>query len=368
MLDADRAGFWFRALRAAGATVVMGLALVACKPTAEASASSRAVSNEAQRASKPAVGEMIAVPARVLLAGSSPGSASRNPSVEADLVPIALTAFEIDRSPHPNDPTRPALTGIDQMSASAACGKVGKRMCSELEWESACDSEKAFLTPLVEWTASSIGASRIAIRGAGRSAGADEAARCSGRVEADATSTAPERGFRCCRGAAQSAGYPHPALERAPVTPLTLSVEDTCKALAQLPGQKTLNALAAAFTPFGDSDVSAALRRGKRGREGITAVAILPAAIAWSPAPGEDLIVITGRSGRDALLVALYPLGDGSYAHAASAILAQEPDATFALSYREGARNELGWTTCYGCPTEGGAIRYARGRVTIEFR
>jgi hypothetical protein len=80
--------------------------------------------------------------------------------------------------------------------------------------------------------------------------------------------------------------------------------------------------------------------------------------------------VLAGRSGAQALIAVLYPLGDGTYAHAASAIL-REQDATVALAQRvvDPTPRELLWTSCYGCPNEGGAIRYGDDqRVVIEFR
>jgi hypothetical protein len=92
--------------------------------------------------------------------------------------------------------------------------------------------------------------------------------------------------------------------------------------------------------------------------------------IAWTPASGDELVIVAGRSGAQALLAVLYPLGDGSYAHAASAVL-REPDATIAIATSTAAPSlrELLWTSCYGCPNEGGTIRYGDDRrVVIEFR
>jgi hypothetical protein len=306
---------------------------------------------------------VLALPAGRALAGSLPGTPGRDPQLEADLVPVEQAPFEVDRLPFPNLPAQPPVTSVDQSAARAACAKSGKRLCTELEWERACDSTETFLTALTEWTDSASDTGRVVVRGSGTEPGA----RCSTRLIVDASSSSEQRGFRCCGGQAQAATYPAPALDAPPVSALELTAEQARNALAALTDHPEVATLAKQFALFEDADVNAALRRGKRSRESITAITILSSSVAWSPTEGEELHVLTGRAGEHAVLVALYPRADGSYTHAASLLL-HEPEVSFALGYRETARNELSWTTCYGCPTEGGAIRYAEGRVAIDFR
>jgi hypothetical protein len=295
-------------------------------------------------------------------AGSPPGAPGRDPVREADLVPVELTAFEIDRAPYPNEPGRPA-TQVDHAGASAACAGLGKRLCNELEWEHACNQAgAAAFASAAEWVLSSTADGELAsVRGGG------DPKRCGARALVVKTSSIA---FRCCRGAEQAAPYPTPAPSRDEALgakPLELSVDAIRKALAGVP---SLAALAPAFQPFSASDADAALRKGKRTRDGITAWAFLPSVIAWTPASAEELVIVAGRSGAQALLAVLYPLGDGTCAHAASAVL-REPDATVAIGSSTTAPSprELLWTSCYGCPNEGGTIRYGDDRrVVIEFR
>lgn len=353
------------ALRATGLTGLLILSgasgLAGCEaraPAADVGAAKPAA--EPAKAVAPAGGAVLRIEAATARAGSTPGTPGRDPRREADLVPVALTAFEIDRAPFPNEAGRPAAE-MDYLAASGACAGLGKRLCSELEWEHACNQAgAAAFAGVREWTLT---------RGdglAGARGGADNA-RCAARAQVERTA---KLAFRCCHGEEQASAYPSPpATNEAALgaKPLELSVDAMRKALAGIP---SLAALAPSFQPFSASDADAALRRGKRTRDGITAWSFLPSAVAWTPASAEELVILAGRSGEQALIAALYPLGDGTYAHAASAIL-REPDATVAIAASASAPTprELLWTSCYGCPNEGGTIRYGDDRrVVIEFR
>jgi hypothetical protein len=309
-------------------------------------------------------GPMTEIAAGTARAGSPPGSPDRDPTREADLVPIQLGAFAIDRAPFPNAAAAQAQPKT-YAAASAACEQLGKCLCSELEWEHACNASgvSAFGAGAREWTLSD-GEGPLA--GARGGAG-PRPARCGARATVERTG---ELAFRCCRGPVQSAAYPSPVATPASelgAKAAALSMQDLQKALSAVP---ELTALAPRFEPFTSSDADAALRRGKRSRDGITAWTFLPSVTAWTPAANEELVVLAGRSQKQTLIAVLYALGDGTYAHAASAIL-REPDATVALAQRvvDPTPRELLWTSCYGCPNEGGAIRYGDDRrVVIEFR
>jgi hypothetical protein len=327
-----------------------------------ASAKSERLSAAPSKATAPESGAVVSFEATTTKAGSLPGAVGRDPGREADLVPVELKAFEIDRAPFPNEPGRPAAH-VDHARAIAECAGLGKRLCHELEWEHACNqAPAATFASTAEWVLSSSGDGGLAgARGGG------EPKRCGARAMVDKTSSLA---FRCCGGSDQAAPYPAPALSRDEALgakPLELSVDAIRKALSGVP---SLAALAPAFQPFSASDADAALRKGKRTRDGITAWAFLPSVIAWTPASADELVIVAGRSGEQALIAALYPLGDGTYAHAASAVL-REPDATVAIASSTAAPSprELLWTSCYGCPNEGGTIRYGDDRrVVIEFR
>ena len=61
------------------------------------------------------------------------------------LLPVELGPFEIDKLPYPNDPTKPARTGVSRDEARGLGQKEGARLCTELEWERACKGNDADL-------------------------------------------------------------------------------------------------------------------------------------------------------------------------------------------------------------------------------
>ena len=149
------------------------------------------------------------------------------------------------------------------------------------------------------------------------------------------------------------------------VRPLSVDLAALRKALATVPA---IAPLASAFVPFSDADVNAALRRGGRSRNGITVWTFMGGAFAWSPRPGRELWVLSGRSGDRALLVVLEPKAGGAFTHAGTAILA-EPQATIAVGASQQYPDQLLWTSCYGCAGEGGTIRSAEdGRIDFDYR
>jgi hypothetical protein len=149
------------------------------------------------------------------------------------------------------------------------------------------------------------------------------------------------------------------------VRPLTLDLAALRKLLADAPA---LAALAADFVPFETADVDAALKRGKRGRESITVWKFQPAAFSWTPTPGRELWIVTGRSAKRSLIAVFERRADGRNEHAASTIL-DEPETSIAVGHSAQIPAELLWTTCYGCAGEGGAIRLrADGRVEFVYR
>jgi hypothetical protein len=146
------------------------------------------------------------------------------------------------------------------------------------------------------------------------------------------------------------------------VRPLALDAAAMRKLLASVPA---LAPFSAQFVPFTDADTDAALRRGDRSRSGISVWTFQPAAFAWTPNTGRELWVLSGRSDNRVLIAVLERRGERDFAHAASLVL-QEPEATVAIGASEQYRDQLVWSTCYGCAGEGGTIR-SRGDGRIEF-
>jgi hypothetical protein len=344
---------------------------------------------EAAQAPEP-IAETVAIPAGVVWAGSRPGSAWREPRDEADLVPVELPSFSIDRLPYPNDPSQPPRTNVTHDEAAALCEADGKRLCTELEWERACEgaaSDRAFpngprfdptcttatcaspegalgLGVIGEWTAS-VGnrglAPELAVFRGGAS---DEAAhhRCASRRGARPTTRSEGLGFRCCSGEAPSVAYPDEG--RAPrVQSLALDREGARAMLRAVPELATyaedfeLFDGAAMLATFPDADL-AVLNGWELPPTG---------ALRWSPRPGELVNVFAGRSGGHALIVVLHPMPDGTYVHGASFVREGEP-ATIALAFTPPS-DELLWSASWGRAAESGAIVIGSdARLTIVQR
>jgi hypothetical protein len=155
---------------------------------------------------------------------------------------VILKGFYIDVFPYPNEEGAIPLTNITQSAALAACTELGKRLCSELEWERACkgpdnhryeygDTYRAQrcgtgAVPVMrptgirvacrsefgvrdlhggawEWTSSDWGrgssAGLVSLRG-GNSADGELVGRCANGRAQKPTLASGTVGFRCCAG------------------------------------------------------------------------------------------------------------------------------------------------------------------------
>ncbi|MBC7171954.1 MAG: SUMF1/EgtB/PvdO family nonheme iron enzyme, partial [Polyangiaceae bacterium] len=303
----------------------------------------------------------MAIASGTVRAGSLPGSAGRDPALEADAVPVELPAFAIDRRPFPNREGLPPRAGATLSEAEALCRHEGKRLCTELEWERACegdddreypsgatfDRDLCLAEPAscatsfgvlalgiehAEWTASGV------VRG---SASANASAhRCAARAPLAPSSRSSAVAFRCCTGEAHGTPYPTEP-ERPGFREIAVPLAEQRAALESTP---ELARFAASFEPFTEGDVSAVFSRG--GVEPVLAEGVRRAheVIEWSPRAGELAWIVTGRSGRDSLIAVLYPLAGGGFRHAASMILEGDPLSVL-VTYAAGNRSALSWTT-----------------------
>jgi len=346
----------------------------------------------------PEKGESAALPAGKLVLGSHPVTPHRNAAVEADLVEVDVAGFAIDRLPYPNDPGAPAMTGVTRPQAAKLCADAGKRLCTEAEWERACKTDAGHAYPTGdaldlaqcraagprcgnalgamtmgiaarEWTASEWprgfgNAMRTAVT-RGASAAADASAhRCAARSGATEDSTSESIGFRCCSGDSARFSYPTEPKRRL-VAPLDAKPEALRAALATHP---ELAPLAPDFKRFNGGDIARALARGKRSRGSITAWHIADSAFIWSPGPGQELWVLGGFSGERTVVAAFHTMPDGSLVHAASTVV-DEPDTSAAFGYTDDKPTQLLWTTCFGCPGEGGDLLVSEdGLVRFTYR
>lgn len=344
-------------------------------------------------------GREIEIPAGTLRAGSPTGTRERNPSSEADDVSIALGAFHIDALPYPNDPALPPRGDVNRSEAGQLCAAEGKRLCSELEWERACKGDENLIYPAMshdfdpagckadlnacqspfgvfalgalgrEWTSSDttrgLGDSlrTAVVRGASTSAAVAQH-RCAARDAATPDSKSGTLIFRCCRGAANKATYPDEA-ERPPFVEKALPPQALASLLKSLPAMREV---AEQFRLFSAADFDLSLQAAHSSRARMAPWVAAPAALAWSPVHGEEVLVLTGDTPRGALLIAMYALADGRYSLIGSLESARE-HTPFVVAYKPDAPRELLFSTCWGCGGEGGALTLGEdARVTLEPR
>jgi formylglycine-generating enzyme required for sulfatase activity len=342
--------------------------------------------------SRSSAGQTITIPKGTLLAGSQPEDPLRVNYAENDMVPHQMTSFEIDALPFPNDPDRPFLTGVTRDEAEQICTEVGKRLCTELEWEWACKSadnrrfptgnsyleadypEGDRLQPaspfgvlgmgqILEWTRSVWGREPDQVeRGVARGFALEQeqtserGRRCAHRWRRYPEGTNPSLGFRCCRGEVNKA-----ACFVEPTRPAfslynTMKPEKFTEVIRSIPEIDVIH-----NNPhmFSDTDVRAVLARRNSDREALSKQGIhfrwKP--MRWIPRQGMELWVAVGRSDRHSFIVALHETKDNEvYAHASSMILWNQP-IPLSLAYREGHRDELYWAACWGC-RDGGAVTF----------
>lgn len=337
-------------------------------------------------------GPRIAIPAGTVLAGSRPGTAGRRPAREADLVPVTIAPFEIDRVPVRAAGASMPLVAASRAEAAATCSARGGRLCSELEWERACEGEahdpfmsgatldlegcsldlgacvssfgvSAMGIERPEWTASDLDASLVAVGASAvvRGARFDQPVashRCDARGALAPVSDVGAA-VRCCYGGDPNVGtYPtvasHPIFRAAGLEPEALRA-----ILATVP---ELTAYASDFVPYGAEEGDRALARGNVLRDALAGWELAEGPFFWSPTLGDELLVFAGRGGGSTLIAALYRMTDGTYIHGGSFVLADE-SAPIAISRTPPSRAELRWTACFDCGGESGAIRLDEDQV-----
>jgi hypothetical protein len=276
--------------------------------------------------------------------------------------------------------------------AASLCEERGARLCHELEWERACKGDEtstyatggsidiaacatdpnACASPLgvldlgvraAEWTASDADPElvmldrTVVVRG-GRTNDDLALHRCSAR-QASLPQDARPTAFRCCSGAPLSIAYPDVGQHRV-FRDLRDDRARIREALASVP---QLARYAQDFIPWGREDGLHALARGNATE--LTDWEVARGPFSWSPTTGEEVWVIAGTSGHASLIAALYPRTDGTFIHAASFVMTDEP-APIAILRSRGSRGELLWTACWGCGGESGNIRFAEdSRIVI---
>jgi hypothetical protein len=320
----------------------------------------------------------VQVPEGSFSSGTEPGRFERDPELEPRLTRSALGRFEVETELYPGSGQAPLL-GVGRERASELCGERGGRLCTELEWERACKGPESHpfasgtqldaacatypgcgsgfgvwgLGSTREWTASDVpgrGETHAALRGAAAAAPSEQR-RCAHR-EAVLLNPAADVGFRCCYGAPNGARVVLPRLGTT-----FDKVELPLPALTSLLAADPVTAeLARGVTYFEDPAASqAVLAKGKGDRQGFH---LTTSPLAWNPAPGVELLVVTARSGDATSFVVVFDvLGDGSRRLSSSFIM-QDERGPIALAYNGYIRPRVHFSTCWGCPGETGKILY----------
>ena len=339
-------------------------------------------------------GMEIEIPAGIVRAGSLPGTRGRDARNEADLVPVEVPAFAIDRLPYPNDPSVPPRTGTTRAEAAALCEADGKRLCTELEWERACkgDTTRAFpggaafdvescsLDPFAcasphdvlalgvtvfEWTSSDVtrrlGSERwSAVARGGRATDPAVEHRCGARHALAPETASAEVSFRCCRGPVPELVYPdEPGRRTFREVPL-----DATEARDILRTVPELARLAEDFTPVSAAGVDRALARGGASRETVQFHFVEDEALVWSPGFGEEIWLLAGTGAGSAVVAALHSMPDGSFVHGASFVLRDE-ETPIVLAWDRTQPAEVLWSACWSCAGEGGAVTMREDRTVV---
>lgn len=338
--------------------------------------------------------ERVDIPGGTLVAGSTPGDKGRDPVLEPAELEVKLGSYAIDRYLYPNDPSKPPLTGVSRAKAAELCEQAGGRLCTELEWERACKGPegtayagRASWDPQCakepascasgfgvlgmgaahrEWTASEVlpiedmQPRAAAVRGAPKSAvGPDH--RCAHRTAIDPGASAEDLGFRCCRGAPNAATIPSPQWEQT-YKRVELPAKDLAEMFASVPALSTLEREITYFKE--PDDVNVVLARGDAGGAPPNTV-LTTSPLMWNPVPGEQIVVLAGRAGKDAFVVAFYRLPGDRYRIASTLVLKDEK-GPIALGFNGYVRKRLSWATCWDCRGESGNVTYRDdGRVVI---
>jgi hypothetical protein len=340
-------------------------------------------------------GERISVPGGKSYAGSLPGDDGRDPRIEPAALEVTLSPYDIDALPYPNDPAERPHTGSTRGEAAKLCAARGGRLCTEIEWENACkgptgdsystgDSWDSSCTrnlgacasgygaramgTMREWTSSDVlpldrtDKPRAAVRGSAALAEAPDH-RCAHRIGLSGSDHAKDLGFRCCRtppgGSPNTAAIPAPRL--GPVArKIQIDPAAITDVLAAVP---ELSAIKPPVRLFSEpDDTSTVLRRGNGADlEGFT---LTTSPLVWNPAPGEEVLLVLGRTNKDSFIAALYRLPGGRY-RIASSLVMRNDTGPFALAYHPEVRERIIWSSCWKCRGEEGTISLRDGRRII---
>jgi formylglycine-generating enzyme len=133
--------------RAAPLALAASLAVCACRDRSQPERGTPSGSASAATSSEP-IGPPVAqaapqkgmvwIPPGALVAGTPPDSLPRIADEEMPGEQVIMKGFYIDIFSYPNEEGAIPLTNVTQPEAEGLCSELGKRLCTELEWERAC--------------------------------------------------------------------------------------------------------------------------------------------------------------------------------------------------------------------------------------
>ena len=145
-----------------------------------------------------------------------------------------------------------------------------------------------------------------------------------------------------------------------------MSAAEIARIIQSVPELERLN-LRDGLALFGPGAITEVLNHGSTTAELHPEFTFTVSPVRWSPTFGEDLLVLCAKSRVGSWVAALWVLNDGSYRHAGSFLLRDDPVA-LTLAYGD-ARRVLTWSSCWNCGGEHGAVTYTdEGRVLITQR
>jgi len=185
--------------------------------------------------------------------------------------------------------------------------------------------------------------------------------RCARRSVAEASASADDLGFRCCRDAKNAATIP-PAKWQETFRKATISPREVADLVKAAPHLAEIAGDDLAF--FKDDDVKAVLSRADAGAPPQN-VTLTAQPLLWSPVPGEEVLVVSGKSGKNSFVLAFHVLSRGRYRIASSMILRGEKGPVV-LGYNPYTRRKVGWGSCWDCNAESGSVTFREdNRVVV---
>jgi formylglycine-generating enzyme required for sulfatase activity len=89
---------------------------------------------------------MVLIPKGTFKSGSAKDDPMRNPGEKAN-DPVMVDAFCMDKFEYPNKEGELPAASLNWFEARQKCESIGKRLCSEDEWEKACKGPKSLKYP-----------------------------------------------------------------------------------------------------------------------------------------------------------------------------------------------------------------------------